>query len=253
MNFIRAILVGALLTVAAAHAAFAGDKEYLESVYNRMAAAIANKDVEGYMAFVDPGAVSIDVKGNKKDAQAMRAEFNKLIPMIRNFRAVVALDNVHNTGTVVTAVAKTATFFEVQAGANDWKPFIVIDASDDVWELKGGAWKMTSTKTLHSEGKPLPPEIAQQLKGNGGTPQVTQGNPVPPVQQQPSVETQQQANNFRQSQQIMYDQCMRQCAYMSLNCSMSSGNYFGGNSYYTGTPCLTSQGGCQLGCKPPSR
>jgi hypothetical protein len=50
----------------AAHPAFASDKEYLETVYNRMMAAIASKNTEGYMAFVDPEAVFIDAKETRR-------------------------------------------------------------------------------------------------------------------------------------------------------------------------------------------
>jgi hypothetical protein len=255
MSFARTIIAGILLALATAHPALADDKEYLGSLYSRLGMAIANRDVEGYMALVDPGAVSVDAKGNSKNAQTMRAELSQLVPKIRNFRVVFAFDNLNNTGTRITALVKTATYFEAQAGANDWKPLLVIDASDDTWEQKAGSWKLVSTKTIYSESKEVPPDIARQLTSGGGAQQNARpqpGNQLPqqrPAQQPPATSRPQANSNSRQAQQLMYDSCMRHCATQSLNCSMSTGNYIGGKNPYSGVPCFTSQSGCEIGCK----
>ena len=155
MNLIRTLLCGVLLAMTAAQAAFASDKDYLEALYQRMGAAIASNNADAYMAFFDPGIVAIDEKGNRKDARLLRAEFDQLAGKVRNFRFSVSAGNINNTGMKITAVVKVAAVFETLGSGNSVKVFATLIEAEDTWELRGGAWKQTLSRTREAATKEI--------------------------------------------------------------------------------------------------
>jgi hypothetical protein len=249
MKLIRTLLCGLLLAITAAPAAFAGDKEFLEALYNRMGAAIASSNADAYMALIDPSIVSIDQKGNRKDVRAVRADIEQLAGQARNFRFKVDASNINNTGSKVTAVVSVAAVFEMQGGPNSGKVFATLFQTDDTWELKGGAWKQTSSRTREAVTKEIPPEIMRQLSQEGAKAAAAQQQPAGAApQQQPSAKVPAQASKDQTFKKMQRDSCIRHCETMSMNCSMSGGHYFGGKSAFTGIPCMSSQIACTAGC-----
>jgi hypothetical protein len=248
MNSIRTILCGLLLAITAAPAAFASDKDYLEALYNRMGTAIASNNADAYMALIDPGIVSIDQKGNRKDARAVRADFEQIASQARNFRFKVDASNINNMGQKITAVVSVAALFEIQSGPNSGKVFATLFQTEDTWELKGGAWRQTLSRSREAVTKEIPPEILRQLSQEGAKAVAAQAQPAGAAPQQPSAKVPAQASKDQTFKKMQHDSCVRHCANMSLNCSMSGGNYFGGKSAFTGIPCLSSQVACEVGC-----
>jgi hypothetical protein len=247
MKLIRTLLCGVLLALSAAQTAFASDKDYLEALYLRMGAAIASNNADAYMAFFDPGIVAIDEKGNRKDARALRAEFDQLAGKVRNFRFSVSAGNINNTGTKITAVVKVAAVFETLGSGNGVKVFATLIEAEDTWELKSGAWKQTLSRTRDAATKEIPPEIMRQLSQEGAK-AAAQGAQAGAAPQQPSAKVPAQASKDQNFKKMQRDSCIHHCEYMSLNCSMSGGNYFGGKNAYTGIPCMSSQIACTAGC-----
>jgi hypothetical protein len=247
MNLIRTILCGLLLAMTAAPAAFASDKEYLEALYNRMGAAIASNNADAYMALIDPGIVTIDQQGNRKDARAVRADFDQVAGQARNFRFKVDASNINNMGSKITALVTVAAVFEVRSGPNSGKVFATAFQTEDTWELKSGAWRQSLSRTRDAVTKEIPPEIVRQLSQEGKK-AVAQQNPAGAAAQQPSAKVPAQPGKNQLYKKMEHDQCVRHCENMSSICSMGTGHYFGGKSAFTGIPCMSSQIACEVGC-----
>lgn len=73
-----------------------------------------------------------------------------------------AFDDVRNSGTRVTALVKTVAYFEAKVGAGDFRPMLVVDASEDAWEVKGGKWK---NEGLNNRRRAARESLAEPDKG----------------------------------------------------------------------------------------
>jgi ketosteroid isomerase-like protein len=233
MFAIRMAATACLMLLTAASPSFGADKDVLLKLYNGMAAAIASHDVDAYMSYYHPSAISVDDKGGRRTVEQVRAVSIEFFTKTRNFRSVVEFASILNDGAKMTVQARKAAVLEMTADGRKWMAVAAAELSEDVWEKRGGQWKLTYTKTVLAKVEPIQANSGAQAAN--------------PAQRQQQAAPSAQENNHG-AKKAMYDSCVAHCQSMSMNCSMGSGNYFGGNSYNTGRPCISDQQGCVMRC-----
>lgn len=240
MIAIRIATAACLMVLAAASPSFGADKDVLLKLYDGMTAAIANHNIDAYMSYYDPLAISFDDKGGRRSVEQVRAVTAEFFTKTRNFSSIVEFASINNDGAKMTVQARKAAVLEMTADGRSWMAVAAGELSEDVWEKRGGQWKLTYTKTLLAKVQPIQVNSGAQATNPAKRQQQA---PRQPQQAAPSAQ-----DNNQGAKKAMYNSCVAHCQSMSVNCSMGSGNYFGGNSYNTGRPCLSDQQGCVMRC-----
>ncbi len=189
---VRAILLAASVMLAALGAsasAFAAGASTLKPLYAKGYAALSRGDFDTYMTYIDGNADFVDEKGQHLDAAQYMMALMMSMPTWRNYKATFTLSDERAEAGRITA--KVETRIEVEAlRVGGWARVDATNVSEDVWEKKGGAWKLVSSRTLHSTTS-----VQEPPKSSGGA---------------------------GDSLATPYIQCMNRCIDMTLRCPANS-------------------------------
>ena len=128
-------------------------KQELQAIYNKINAAIARKDGDGYYDYNADDYTIIDKKGYVHDASEGRQEMIDALQMVDTIKAVSVIQSCTGTDTEATVIVKE---HYVVAAANSVNGRAVRATFDDVardyWTFTEDGWRRLRSRTLTAKG-----------------------------------------------------------------------------------------------------
>jgi ketosteroid isomerase-like protein len=163
MLFSHRSLLYAVLIVPLASPAYADPiadaRKAIQTAYDRMSAAVVNRDINGILAYYTTDYESIQRNGTQDGPAESRHQIQIMFNMMKSIKVSQAVQNVTLKGNTAQVLEKTH-LEGITSDAQTKKPhkFIGDYVSDDIWVKGPKGWLMKRSKSLYEhatlDGKP---------------------------------------------------------------------------------------------------
>ncbi len=151
-----AMVIGTVaLSVSAVADGTAETKKAIQAQYDKMDAALAKKDLSGYVKFCSKDFVNIDEKGQKAGLEATKAQMKQIIDASTAFKSNSAILKLTAAGKSAIVRVKQHVACTINAPGAPAPQKLVIDAeSEDTWNKTGSGWLIAKSKTISQNVTP---------------------------------------------------------------------------------------------------
>jgi ketosteroid isomerase-like protein len=155
-----AVLLGGSCVAPVMADATANAKKEIQSLYDKMDAAAAKKDIKGMTASLDPNYMAVSAKGQKMTLQQMRGQMTQIMTMLKELKTKTVIQKLTLKGKTATVNTKqTLTSKGMNPQSQQTMKIEVQDTSTNTWVKSGTTWKLKETKSLATKqflnGKPV--------------------------------------------------------------------------------------------------
>jgi ketosteroid isomerase-like protein len=124
----------------------------LEKLYDQMNQALANRDIDRYLSFLQSDSyVFVDPKGKRIPFAEYGASARKNVAKKRNENATTKIKDVQVANGRMVAYVEDDDQLEIDVEKDGWIPFNIMQTSEDTWEARDGEWKLVLTKALRAQ------------------------------------------------------------------------------------------------------
>lgn len=128
-------------------------KQELQAIYNKINAAIARKDGDGYYDYNSDDYTIIDKKGNVHDASEGRQEMIDALQMVDTIKAVSVIQTFTGTDTAATVSVKEHYIVAAANSVNGRAVRLTFDdVSRDYWTYTEDGWRRMRSRVLTAKG-----------------------------------------------------------------------------------------------------
>jgi ketosteroid isomerase-like protein len=141
------VLTVAAFTVAlpalTASALQSSPKAEIQSNYNKIAAAFMRKDLNSATSYFTPDYVSIDDKGESKNAEQIRQQYGPLLRRVKITKSRIFIQSFSAQGTQASALVKQRS--DLLFGKSK---IVREDTVRDTWIRTNSGWRIKQSQTL---------------------------------------------------------------------------------------------------------
>ncbi len=125
----------------------------IQAIYNRVNAAVMQKDVDGAYDFDSDDYTVIDTKGHVHESSEWRQEFEQALEEVDSIKAVSVIQSFTGTGDEATVTVKEHMVARIANNANGRAVKITVgDVARDHWVKTADGWRRTRTRILSGKG-----------------------------------------------------------------------------------------------------
>jgi hypothetical protein len=112
---------------------------------------LANHDLNQILGFYDPSYVLTDERGNRATFAGVRKELEQDLPKLRRMNQKTTVEDARLEADRMVVNYKSEMHYELRDQRNGWVPQISNSTGEQIWEKKGGHWKLVRSTTFRMD------------------------------------------------------------------------------------------------------